>query len=97
MPRRYEVVEKSEAPKGALEQLASFIKGSYKGQAGIVYAFSRREASDVAAGLAERGVPAAFYHAGQEASERVGCSCKTAVSQNLLVIVRVVCGCKIPW
>lgn len=80
MPRRYEVIEKSEAPKDALEQLASFIKGSYKGQAGIVYAFSRREASDVAAGLAERGVHAAFYHAGQEASACVGCRVRTTVS-----------------
>lgn len=79
-PRRYEVIAKSEALKDALEQLASFIKGSYKGQAGIVYAFSRREASDVAAGLAERGVPAAFYHAGQEASACFGCRFISTIS-----------------
>ncbi|CAN0546207.1 unnamed protein product, partial [Ectocarpus sp. 12 AP-2014] len=67
---RYEVVEKPEAAKESLELLASLIKDSYRGQAGIVYAFSRKEASDVAAGLAARGVPAAFYHAGQEERER---------------------------
>ncbi|CAN0247689.1 unnamed protein product, partial [Ectocarpus sp. 8 AP-2014] len=67
---RYEVVEKPEAAKESLELLASLIKDSYRGRAGIVYAFSRKEASDVAAGLAARGVPAAFYHAGQEERER---------------------------
>ncbi|CAN0090159.1 unnamed protein product, partial [Ectocarpus fasciculatus] len=67
---RYEVVEKPEAAKESLELLASLIKDSYRGEAGIVYAFSRKEASDVAAGLAARGVPAAFYHAGQEERER---------------------------
>lgn len=66
---RYEVVEKPEAAKDALEQLARFIKDNYEARAaGIVYAFSRREASDVATGLVERGVSAAYYHAGQEVS-----------------------------
>lgn len=73
---RYEVVEKSEAAKDALEQLVSFIKNTYRGKTGIVYAFSRKEASDVASGLAARGVPAAFYHAGQEASVVCVCVCK---------------------
>lgn len=59
---------KPEAAKDALDQLASFVKDNYRGKAGIVYAFSRKEASDVAAGLASRGVPAVFYHAGQEVS-----------------------------
>ena len=62
------MVEKSEVTKDALEQLASFIRdNNYSNKAGIVYAFSRKEASDVAAGLSSRGIPAAFYHAGQEA------------------------------
>lgn len=59
---------KPEAAKDALDQLTSFIKDNYRGKAGIVYAFSRKEASDVANGLASRGVSAAFYHAGQEVS-----------------------------
>lgn len=57
---------KPEPANDALDQLAFFIKDSYRGKAGIVYAFSRKEASDVAAGLTCRGVSAAFYHAGQE-------------------------------
>lgn len=65
---------KPEAATDALNQLTSFIKDNYHGKAGIVYAFSRKEASDVASGLASRGVPAAFYHAGQEVS---GASCST--------------------
>lgn len=65
---------KPEAAKDALDQLASVIKDNYRGKAGIVYAFSRKEASDVATGLASRGVSAAFYHAGQEVS---GASCST--------------------
>ncbi|CAN0003642.1 unnamed protein product, partial [Scytosiphon promiscuus] len=67
---RYEVMDKPEAAKDALELLASLIKDNYSGEAGIVYAFSRKEASDVAKGLASRGIPAAFYHAGQEERER---------------------------
>lgn len=59
-------MEKSEAANDALEQLAKFIRKHYLGAAGIVYAFSRKEASDVAAGLIKRGIRAAFYHAGQE-------------------------------
>lgn len=54
-----------------MEQLVAFIRNNnYSNQAGIVYAFSRKEASDVAAGLASRGIPAAFYHAGQEVKKR---------------------------
>ncbi|CAN0349642.1 unnamed protein product, partial [Scytosiphon promiscuus] len=63
-------MDKPEAAKDALELLASLIKDNYSGEAGIVYAFSRKEASDVAKGLASRGIPAAFYHAGQEERER---------------------------
>lgn len=83
----YEVVEKPEAAKDSLEQLASFIKENYRGQAGIVYTFSRKEASDVAAGLRSRGVSAAFYHAGQEAS---AFSCRT---RCVSVCLRYLCVC----
>lgn len=65
-------MEKPEVAKDALELLASLIKANYRGQAGIVYAFSRKEASDVAAGLTSRGIRAAFYHAGQEVSKAAG-------------------------
>ncbi len=60
------MVDKPEVAKDSLDMLASFIKENYRGEAGIVYAFSRKEASDVAAGLTSRGIRAAFYHAGQE-------------------------------
>lgn len=67
------MLEKSEVMKDAMEQLVTFIRNNnYSNQAGIVYAFSRKEASDVAAGLASRGIPAAFYHAGQEVRENAG-------------------------
>lgn len=66
------MVDKPEAAKDALELLTSLIKDNYSGEAGIVYAFSRKEASDVAKGLASRGIPAAFYHAGQEVRPSMG-------------------------
>lgn len=65
------MVDKPEAANAALEQLARFIQTNYNaGAAGIVYTFSRREACEVATGLVERGVSAAYYHAGQEVSRR---------------------------
>ncbi|CAM9666747.1 unnamed protein product [Discosporangium mesarthrocarpum] len=66
----YQVMDKPEVAKDAMGLLASFIQENYRGKAGIVYTFSRREASEVSAGLKKAGVRAASYHAGQEDRDR---------------------------
>jgi ATP-dependent DNA helicase RecQ len=63
---RYTVREKHQP----FEQLARFL-ASREGQAGIVYALSRRRVDELAAKLAARGLRAGAYHAGLGAAERV--------------------------
>jgi ATP-dependent DNA helicase RecQ len=62
---RYTVLDKHRP----FEQLLRFL-GPREGQAGIVYAQSRKRVDDIAARLRERGIRAAAYHAGLPAGER---------------------------
>jgi len=62
---RYTVVDKLK-PK---IQLAAFLK-TRRGEAGIVYALSRKRVEEVAARLAASGLKAAPYHAGLSTNER---------------------------
>lgn len=65
----YEVRPK---PKGAelLNSIESIIKTSYRNQSGIVYCLSRKVCEKVAEALQERGIRAAFYHAGIETAKK---------------------------
>lgn len=56
---RYTVLEKHKP----FEQLTQFMR-SYKGEAGIVYALSRKRVEEVAEKLVQQGMKAAAYHAG---------------------------------
>ena len=56
---RYTVVDKQK-PVVQLEQFLD----QHRGEAGIVYALSRKRVEEIAAKLVERGVAAAAYHAG---------------------------------
>ena len=62
---RYTVVEKSRPAN----QLLTFLQG-HEGEAGIVYALSRKRVEEVAARLCEAGFRAGAYHAGLPDSER---------------------------
>jgi ATP-dependent DNA helicase RecQ len=63
---RYTVMEKAKP----LAQLRTFLKGRGEGDAGIVYALSRKRVEEVAARLSEAGFRAAPYHAGLPDRER---------------------------
>src|SRR6266702_173678 len=63
---RYTVTEKAKP----LHQLRAFLKERGEGDAGIVYALSRKRVEEVAARLAEAGFRAAPYHAGLPDLER---------------------------
>jgi ATP-dependent DNA helicase RecQ len=62
---RYTVVDKHKP----FDQLSAFIAGR-PGEAGIVYALSRKRTEEVAEKLAATGIKAAPYHAGLPAAER---------------------------
>jgi ATP-dependent DNA helicase RecQ len=63
---RYTVLEKHKP----FEQLMRFLQPR-QGQAGIVYALSRKRVEEIAGRLGEKGVRAAAYHAGLPAGRRV--------------------------
>ncbi len=63
---RYTVVDKHKPSA----QLAAFLESRASGDAGIVYALSRKRVEEVAARLAAAGIQAAAYHAGLPGSER---------------------------
>jgi ATP-dependent DNA helicase RecQ len=62
---RYTVVDKHKP----FDQLSAFVNGR-SGEAGIVYALSRKRTEEVAEKLAATGIKAAPYHAGLPAAER---------------------------
>ncbi|QEM68345.1 DNA helicase RecQ [Geobacter sp. FeAm09] len=62
---RYTVLEKQKP----FQQLSAFLKGR-TGEAGIVYALSRKRVEELAGRLAEAGIKAAPYHAGLSDAER---------------------------
>jgi ATP-dependent DNA helicase RecQ len=63
---RYTVREKHQP----FEQLKRFL-ATHEGQAGIIYALSRKRVDELAAKLGELGLRAGAYHAGLAAAERV--------------------------
>eukprot|EP01113_Clastostelium_recurvatum_P011336 TRINITY_DN15765_c0_g1_i1.p1 TRINITY_DN15765_c0_g1~~TRINITY_DN15765_c0_g1_i1.p1 ORF type:complete len:697 (+),score=134.46 TRINITY_DN15765_c0_g1_i1:23-2113(+) len=58
----YEVVHKPDDEE-LLDDIHAYIHGSYKGESGIIYCYSRKETETVASGLIRRGIKAACYHA----------------------------------
>jgi len=66
---RFQVIHKQK--NQGCEQIASFIKRYCKGQSGIVYTSSRKEAEEIAAKLTDiYDIKAAHYHAEMKASQR---------------------------
>ncbi|XP_070551110.1 ATP-dependent DNA helicase Q1-like isoform X1 [Ptychodera flava] len=59
----YEVRRKPRKHEQFLEEVSNLLKGKFKGQSGIVYCFSKKEAEKVADDLKQRGIRALPYHA----------------------------------
>ena len=81
---RYSVLEKHKP----MEQLQGFLEHR-QGQAGIVYALSRKRVEEVADKLCARGILAAPYHAGLAAAERE-CVQEDFLRDKLQVVVATV-------
>ena len=59
---KYSVHPKPEGKDKIIDEMAAFVKKNHPRDAGIVYAFSRKDADDIASQLTARGIVAASYH-----------------------------------
>ncbi|KAI0488427.1 hypothetical protein KFK09_028258 [Dendrobium nobile] len=67
----YKVHEKSSVGKVVIDQIAEYIRSSYRNsESGIVYCFSRKECEQVAKELREHGISADYYHADMDVVAR---------------------------
>lgn len=67
----YEILAKPASGPGVLKAIAEIIRTSHKGEAGIIYCFSRNNCEDLATKLhKQEKIQAAHYHAGMTAEER---------------------------
>src|SRR5262245_8871628 len=83
----YRVIQRFDLDNQVLE-----ILGRHKGQAAIVYCISRKDTENLAETLQDRGVRAAFYHAGMNAEERRKTQDAFAAEQIDVVVATVAFG-----
>lgn len=60
----YKVLPKPDSSKALIAHMLHIIRGGFKGQCGIVYCLSQRDAEEVARQLGDEGVRCLPYHAG---------------------------------
>ena len=80
-------------PKGSLrQQLTRFTREEHPGEAGIVYALSRRKVEQTAGWLREAGVDAVAYHAGLPAQERLDAQTRFLREDGVVVVATIAFG-----
>ena len=84
---RYRVVPKDNGTRQLLDFLAA-----YRGQSGIVYAFSRKRVDAIAAQLAASGVDALPYHAGMHASTRAANQRRFLQEDGVVMVATIAFG-----
>ncbi|MEI7035889.1 DNA helicase RecQ [Fulvimonas yonginensis] len=72
-------------------QLMQFLEG-HRGEAGIVYALSRRKVDETAAGLADAGIEALPYHAGLDARTRAANQQRFLREDGVVMVATVAFG-----
>nr|WP_275935776.1 DNA helicase RecQ [Herbidospora sakaeratensis] len=85
---QYRVVPKNEPKK----QLLDLLRNEHKGDAGIVYCLSRNSVEQVAAFLAQNGVPALPYHAGLDARTRAAHQSRFLREEGLVMVATIAFG-----
>lgn len=85
---RYRIVAK----QNARAQLISFVRGEHAGDAGIVYALSRKRVEQTAAALRDAGVDAVAYHAGLPAHERLEAQTRFLREEGVVVVATIAFG-----
>ena len=81
-----------EAKGQVRQQLTSFVKDQHAGEAGIVYALSRRKVEQTAGWLREAGVDAVAYHAGLPAAERLAAQTRFLREDGVVVVATIAFG-----
>lgn len=80
-------------PKGqARQQLIRFIRSEHAGEAGIVYALSRKRVEQTAVALREAGIDAVAYHAGLEPTERMAAQTRFLREDGVVVVATIAFG-----
>ncbi|WP_205881299.1 DNA helicase RecQ [Leucobacter viscericola] len=81
-----------ESKQNARAQLIDFVRGSHSGEAGIVYALSRKRVEQTAAALCAAGVDAVAYHAGLPASQRLEAQTRFLREDGVVVVATIAFG-----
>ncbi len=80
-------------PKGTVrQQLVRFVRDEHAGEAGIVYALSRRKVEQAAGWLRDAGVDAVAYHAGLPAAERLEAQTRFLREDGVVVVATIAFG-----
>ncbi|PXF47426.1 Mediator of RNA polymerase II transcription subunit 34 [Gracilariopsis chorda] len=66
----YEVRQKADTDKVVIQDIASWLKTEFKGQCGIIYVLSRKEAHTYATQLAQLGTDTDCYHSDMDITHR---------------------------
>ena len=85
---RYRIVEK----KDAFAQLQRFIQHEHAGDAGVVYAQSRRRVEELAEKLQQSGIHALPYHAGLPPEVRAGNQHRFLREEGVVVVATIAFG-----
>ncbi|XP_068163543.1 ATP-dependent DNA helicase Q1 isoform X2 [Antennarius striatus] len=85
----YEVRMKDSDKEASTDDITSLIHARYKGQSGIVYVFSQKDAESMASGLKQRGIVAYPYHANMD-PEQKSCIHRKWSSNKIQVVVATV-------
>ncbi|THV03386.1 ATP-dependent DNA helicase [Dendrothele bispora CBS 962.96] len=67
----YKIMHKEGSGDRTLSDVAAYIQEKYKGESGIIYCLSRKNAEEVAEGLKTRGIKTGVYHASYKEKEQV--------------------------
>lgn len=81
-----------EAKGTVRRQLVDFVRGEHTGEAGIVYALSRKRVEQAAEWLREAGVDAVAYHAGLPASQRLEAQTRFLREEGVVVVATIAFG-----
>ncbi|SDQ20306.1 DNA helicase RecQ [Leucobacter chromiiresistens] len=81
-----------ESKQNARAQLVSFVSREHSGEAGIVYALSRKRVEQTAAALRDAGVDAVAYHAGLPAHVRLDAQTRFLREEGVVVVATIAFG-----
>lgn len=74
------------------KQLLGFLAGKYRGQAGIIYCFSRKKVDALALWLQQQGFFALPYHAGLSAEERRLNQRRFVLEEGVIIVATIAFG-----